>query len=109
MLLATLGPNPIENAWHSMKCLALKMFPDIMNGEMQSEEDIQRVEQCLKAAWEALPDNRQLAYSLLSTSHLLRNMGKLATVIRVEKAFLELSRRGQGGASINFQAITQYT
>ena len=49
--------NPIENAWHAMKCLALKMFPEIMNGSGESEEDIQRVEQCLIAAWDALPES----------------------------------------------------
>ncbi len=42
--------NPIENCWHAMKCLALKMFPDIMNGSGESEEDIRKVEECLKAA-----------------------------------------------------------
>ena len=47
--------NPIENAWHAMKCLALKMFPDIMNGGGESEEDIRKVEECLIAAWDALP------------------------------------------------------
>jgi DDE superfamily endonuclease/Transposase len=47
--------NPIENAWHAMKCLALKMFPEIMNGGGKSEEDIKQVEECLKAAWIALP------------------------------------------------------
>ena len=40
-----------------MKCLALKMFPEIMNGRGESEEDIKRVEECLKAAWEALPNS----------------------------------------------------
>ena len=49
--------NPIENAWHAMKCLALKMFPDIMQGGGKSEEDIKKVEECLKAAWEALPNS----------------------------------------------------
>lgn len=49
--------NPIENAWHAMKCLALKMFPDIMGGGGQSEEDIEKVEECLKEAWQALPDS----------------------------------------------------
>ena len=32
------------------------MFPEIMNGGGQSEEDIKRVEDCLKAAWNALPN-----------------------------------------------------
>ena len=49
--------NPIGNAWHAMKCLALKMFPNIMSGGRKSEEDIQKVEECLKAAWEALPND----------------------------------------------------
>jgi hypothetical protein len=48
--------NPIENVWHAMKCLALKMFPEIMNGSGETEEDIRKVEECLKAAWDALPN-----------------------------------------------------
>jgi hypothetical protein len=39
-----------------MKCLALKMFPKIMNGGEETEEDIKNVEVCLKAAWDALPN-----------------------------------------------------
>jgi hypothetical protein len=49
--------NPIKNAWHAMKCLALKMFPEIMNGGGTSEEDIEQVEECLKAAWIVLPNS----------------------------------------------------
>jgi hypothetical protein len=49
--------NPIENAWHAMKCLALKMFPEIMNSGGTSEEDIEQVDECLKAAWIALPNS----------------------------------------------------
>lgn len=49
--------NPIENLWHAMKCLALKMFPEIMNGGGKSEEDIKKVEECLKATWEALDES----------------------------------------------------
>ena len=30
------------------------MFPEIMKGRGESEEDIKTVEECLKAAWEAL-------------------------------------------------------
>ena len=40
-----------------MKCLALKMFSNIMSSGGKSEEDIQKVEECLKAAWEALPNS----------------------------------------------------
>jgi hypothetical protein len=40
-----------------MKCLALKMFPDIISGGGKTEEDIQNVEECLKAAWDALPNS----------------------------------------------------
>ena len=40
-----------------MKCLALKMFPDIMSSRGKAEEDIQKVEECLKAAWDALPNS----------------------------------------------------
>ena len=40
-----------------MKCLALKMFPDIIHSRGKSEEDIQKVEECLKAVWEALPNS----------------------------------------------------
>jgi hypothetical protein len=49
--------NSIKNAWHAMKCLALKMFPDIMSSRGKAEEDIQKVEECLKAAWDALPNS----------------------------------------------------
>jgi DDE superfamily endonuclease len=49
--------NPIENIWHAMKCLALKMFLEIMSGGGQSEEDIEQVQECLKAAWNALPNS----------------------------------------------------
>jgi hypothetical protein len=47
--------NPIENIWFALKALALKMFLDIMDGSGSSEEDIQRIEECLQAAWSALP------------------------------------------------------
>ena len=43
--------SPIKNAWYAMKCLALKMFLDITHSSRKSEEDIQKVEECLKAAW----------------------------------------------------------
>jgi hypothetical protein len=33
------------------------MFLEIMNSGGELEEDIKRVEECLKAAWEALPDS----------------------------------------------------
>jgi hypothetical protein len=33
-----------------MKCIALKMFLEIMNSGGELEEDIQRVEECLKVA-----------------------------------------------------------
>ena len=33
------------------------MFPEIMNGGGESEEDIKRAEECLKAACEALPNS----------------------------------------------------
>jgi hypothetical protein len=35
----------------------MKMFPEIMNGGGQSEDDIEKVEECLKAAWDALPNS----------------------------------------------------
>ena len=41
--------NPIENVWYVMKCLVLKMFPNVIYGGGKSEEDIQKVEECLKA------------------------------------------------------------
>ena len=47
--------NPIENLWHAMKCLALKMFPEIMSGSGKSGR--YKVEECLKAAWEALDES----------------------------------------------------
>lgn len=33
----SLDLNPIENAWFALKVLALKMFPDIMNGSGNTE------------------------------------------------------------------------
>jgi hypothetical protein len=32
------------------------MFPEIMHSGGKSEEDIKEVEECLKAAWNALPN-----------------------------------------------------
>lgn len=49
--------NPIENAWHALKVLANKMFPDIMNATGKSEEDRKKVEEALSKAWDALPDS----------------------------------------------------
>ena len=49
--------NPIENAWHALKCLAMKMFPEVMKSTGKSEQDIKNVEEALKAAWDALPDS----------------------------------------------------
>ena len=49
--------NPIENLWHAMKCLALKMFPEIMNSGGESEQDIRNIEECLKQAWDTLPNS----------------------------------------------------
>ena len=49
--------NPIQNLWHAMKCLALKMFPEIMNSGGESEQDIRNIEECLKQAWDALPNS----------------------------------------------------
>ena len=49
--------NLIENAWHAMKCLALKVFPEIMYSGGKLEEDIKEVEECLKAAWNSLPNS----------------------------------------------------
>ena len=40
-----------------MKCLVLKIFSDIMYSRGKSEEDIQKVEECLKVVWEALPNS----------------------------------------------------
>ena len=33
------------------------MFLDIINSRGKAEEDIQKVEECLKAAWDALPNS----------------------------------------------------
>ena len=40
-----------------MKYLVLKMFPEIMNSGGTSEEDIEQVEECLKAVWNTLPNS----------------------------------------------------
>ena len=49
--------NPIENIWYALKALALKMFPDVMNGSGDTEAHRTNIEQCLQAAWNALPDS----------------------------------------------------
>jgi hypothetical protein len=49
--------NPIENAWHALKVLAPKMFPDVMNGTRDTEEARKNIEECLQAAWKALSDD----------------------------------------------------
>jgi hypothetical protein len=49
--------NPIENAWHALKVLALKMFPDVMNGKGDTEEARKNIEECLQAAWKALSND----------------------------------------------------
>jgi hypothetical protein len=53
----SLDLNPIENIWFALKALALKMFPEVMDGSGSSEEDLQKIEECLQAAWRALPDS----------------------------------------------------
>jgi hypothetical protein len=40
-----------------MKCLALKMFPEVISSGGTSEENIREVEECLKVAWDALPSS----------------------------------------------------
>ena len=42
--------NSIENIWFALKALALKMFPDIMDGSESSEDEIKRIEECLQGA-----------------------------------------------------------
>jgi transposase len=49
--------NPIENAWHALKVLANKMFPDIINAKGETEQDRKNVEEALSKAWDALPDS----------------------------------------------------
>jgi transposase len=49
--------NPIEHAWWALKKMVQKMFPDLMAGTGESEEDRKRLEEALKAAWDALPDD----------------------------------------------------
>ncbi|KIN00637.1 hypothetical protein OIDMADRAFT_125051, partial [Oidiodendron maius Zn] len=48
--------NPIENIWFMLKALAIKMFPDIINGSGDTEEYRKAIEDCLKVAWDILPD-----------------------------------------------------
>jgi hypothetical protein len=52
------------------------MFLDIMNSEGKAEEDIQKVEECLKAVWDALPNS--LFESLIKSMNARMDMCILA-------------------------------
>jgi transposase len=47
--------NPIENAWWELKKRVFQMFPEVMACRGNSEEDRQRLESCLQAAWDTIP------------------------------------------------------
>ena len=47
--------NPIENAWWELKKRVFEMFPEVMALTGKSEEDRQRLESCLQAAWDTIP------------------------------------------------------
>jgi transposase len=49
--------NPIKNAWHALKVLANKMFPDIMNAKGETKQDYTNIEEALSKAWDALPNS----------------------------------------------------
>jgi hypothetical protein len=49
--------NPIENAWWALKRKMMEMFPDFSASSGSGEEDIKQLEECLKAAWDALDDD----------------------------------------------------
>jgi hypothetical protein len=48
--------NPIEHAWWELKKQVQRMFPDVINGKGDSEEDRSALEEALKAAWLEIPD-----------------------------------------------------
>jgi hypothetical protein len=48
--------NPIEHVWWHLKKLVVEMFPDVAADKSESEYARQRLESCLQAAWDCLPD-----------------------------------------------------
>jgi transposase len=48
--------NPIEHVWWHLKKLVVEMFPDVAVDKSESEHARQRLESCLQAAWDCLPD-----------------------------------------------------
>ena len=49
--------NPIEHVWHELKCMVNEMFPELLTDKSKSEHARQRLESCLQAAWDCLPQS----------------------------------------------------
>ena len=49
--------NPIEHVWRHLKKLVVSMFPEVAADKSESEEARARLESCLQAAWDCLPDD----------------------------------------------------
>lgn len=48
--------NPIEHIWHHLKKTVCEMFSDVAADKSESEYARQRLESCLQAAWDCLPE-----------------------------------------------------
>jgi hypothetical protein len=48
--------NPIENAWAALKTKVAEMFPEVWAAKGKTEQDRENMEEALKKAWLALPD-----------------------------------------------------
>ena len=48
--------NPIEHVWWHLKKKVVEMFPEVAADKCESEDARQRLESCLQAAWDCLPD-----------------------------------------------------
>jgi hypothetical protein len=48
--------NPIEHVWWHLKKLVVSMFPEVAADKSESEDARQRLESCLQAAWDCLPE-----------------------------------------------------
>ena len=49
--------NPIEHVWWYLKKLVVSIFPEVVADKSESEEARARLESCLQAAWDCLPDD----------------------------------------------------
>jgi hypothetical protein len=47
--------NPIEYTWKKLKEMVMEHFPEVWDAKGESEEELQRMEEALKAAWLIIP------------------------------------------------------